>query len=134
MGAGMRLGWLVAPREVMDHLGVLKVDGGTNIFGSYVAAEWIPNNLPSHLVTLREIYHRRKLLMLDALDKHMPPGTTWTDPEGGFFVWVTLPEGIDTLEMLPQRPRDGHRVHARQQLLRRRRRRKPDAALVLVCE
>ncbi|MEZ4665802.1 MAG: PLP-dependent aminotransferase family protein [Thermomicrobiales bacterium] len=102
MGAGMRLGWLVAPKEVIDHLGVLKVDGGTNIFGSYVAAEWIPANLSDHLVTLREIYHRRKLLMLDALEKHMPEGTTWTDPEGGFFVWVTLPEGIDTLELLPR--------------------------------
>ncbi len=101
MGAGMRLGWLVAPKEVMDHLGVLKVDGGTNIFGSYVAAEWIPANLPNHLVTLREVYHRRKLLMLDALEKHMPEGTSWTNPEGGFFVWVTLPDGVDTLEMLP---------------------------------
>ena len=102
MGAGMRLGWLVAPREVLDHLGVLKIDGGTNIFGSYVAAEWIPKNLTDHLVTLREIYHRRKVLMLDALAKHMPDGVTWTDPAGGFFVWVTLPEGIDALEMLPR--------------------------------
>ncbi len=69
MGAGMRLGWLVAPKEVMDHLGVLKVDGGTNIFGSYVAAEWIPANLPDHLVTLREIYHQRKLIMLGCARK-----------------------------------------------------------------
>ncbi len=102
MGAGMRLGWLVAPPEVIGHLGVLKVDGGTNIFGSYVAAEWIPEHLSDHLVELREIYHRRKLLMLDALETYMPEGTTWTDPEGGFFVWVTFPEGIDTLEMLPR--------------------------------
>lgn len=102
MGAGMRLGWLVAPEEVIGHLGVLKVDGGTNIFGSYVAAEWLPKHLPEHLVELREIYGRRKLLMLDALERHMPAGTTWTDPEGGFFVWVTLPEGVDTLELLPR--------------------------------
>jgi 2-aminoadipate transaminase len=102
MGAGMRLGWLVAPEEVIRHLGVLKVDGGTNIFGSYVAAEWIPEHLPDHLIELREIYHRRKLLMRAALEKHMPEGTTWTDPEGGFFVWVTFPEGVDTLEMLPK--------------------------------
>ena len=102
MGAGMRLGWLIAPEDVISHLGVLKVDGGTNVFGSYVAAEWLPKNLPTHLVELREIYHRRKQLMLDALEKHMPEGTTWTDPEGGFFVWVTLPQGIDTLEMLPR--------------------------------
>lgn len=102
MGAGMRLGWLVAPTDVIQHLGVLKVDGGTNIFGSYVAAEWIPANLEEHLVELREIYHRRKLLMLEALARYMPEGTTWTDPEGGFFVWVTLPEGVDTLDMLPK--------------------------------
>jgi 2-aminoadipate transaminase len=102
MGAGMRLGWLVAPEEVIRHLGVLKVDGGTNVFGSYVAAEWIPENFPTHLIELREIYHRRKSLMLDALQQHMPEGTTWTDPEGGFFVWVTFPEGIDTLEMSPR--------------------------------
>ncbi|MCA9859273.1 MAG: PLP-dependent aminotransferase family protein [Thermomicrobiales bacterium] len=102
MGAGMRLGWLVAPKEVIQHLGVLKIDGGTNVFGSYVAAEWIPENLPEHLTTLREIYHRRKVLMIDALGKHMPEGTTWTDPDGGFFVWVTLPEGLDTLELLPR--------------------------------
>jgi 2-aminoadipate transaminase len=102
MGAGMRLGWLVAPTEVIQRLGVLKVDGGTNIFGSYVAAEWLPKHLPDHLIELREIYHRRKLLMLDALERYMPAGTTWTDPEGGFFVWVTLPEGIDALELLPR--------------------------------
>ncbi len=102
MGAGMRLGWLVAPEEVIDHLGVLKVDGGTNIFGSYVAAEWIPEHFSGHLVELREIYGRRKEIMLSALERHMPEGTTWTNPEGGFFVWVTFPEGIDTQELLPR--------------------------------
>lgn len=102
MGAGMRLGWLVAPEDVIGHLGVLKVDGGTNIFGSYVAAEWLPRHFSEHLIELREIYHRRKELMLAALEKHMPAGTTWTDPEGGFFVWVTFPEGIDTQELLPR--------------------------------
>lgn len=102
MGAGMRLGWLVGPKEVIDHLGVLKVDGGTNIFGSYVAAEWIPEHFSEHLVELREIYHRRRDIMLDALEKHMPAGTTWTNPDGGFFIWVTFPEGIDTLELLPR--------------------------------
>ena len=102
MGAGMRLGWLVAPKEVIGRLGVLKVDGGTNIFGSYVAAEWIPEHFSEHLEELREIYHRRKEIMLAALDKHMPAGTTWTNPDGGFFVWVTFPEGIDTQELLPR--------------------------------
>jgi 2-aminoadipate transaminase len=102
MGAGMRLGWLVAPQEVLARLGVLKIDGGSNVFGSYVAAEWLPANLQTHLVSLREVYHRRKLLMLEALEKHMPEGSSWTDPEGGFFVWVTVPEGVDMQELLPR--------------------------------
>lgn len=102
MGAGMRLGWLVAPTEVIQHLGVLKIDGGTNIFGSYVAAEWLPNHLDDHLHDLREIYERRKRLMLQALERFMPAGTSWTDPEGGFFVWVTLPSGLDMQDLLPR--------------------------------
>ena len=102
MGAGMRIGWLVASEEIVRRLSVLKVDGGTNIFGSHVAAEWIPGNLDDHIETLKELYHRRRDLMLAALERHMPEGTTWTTPDGGFFIWVTLPDGIDAARMLPQ--------------------------------
>jgi 2-aminoadipate transaminase len=102
MGAGMRIGWLIAPEEIVSKLSALKVDGGTNIFGSHVAAEWIPGNLDGHIARLKEVYHRRRDLMLAALERHMPEGTTWTTPAGGFFIWVTLPEGIDATRMLPQ--------------------------------
>lgn len=102
MGAGMRLGWLVANEEIVRRLARLKTDGGTSIFGSYVAAEWIPAQLDAHIATLKEIYGRRRDRMLAALAEHMPEGTTWTRPEGGFFVWVTLPEGIDAAKMRPQ--------------------------------
>jgi 2-aminoadipate transaminase len=102
MGAGMRIGWLIAAEEIVTKLSVLKVDGGTNIFGSHVAAEWIPSNLDDHIARLKRVYHRRRDLMLAALERHMPAGTTWTTPEGGFFIWVTLPEGIDAARLLPQ--------------------------------
>jgi 2-aminoadipate transaminase len=102
MGAGMRLGWLVAAPELIARLSVLKIDGGTNVFGAHVAAEWLPRHLEEHVVTLRRVYGRRRDLMLEALANHMPPGTTWTRPDGGFFIWVTLPEGVDTVRMLPQ--------------------------------
>lgn len=102
MGAGMRIGWLVASEEIVRRMSVLKVDGGTNIFGSHVAAEWMPSNLDAHIATLKELYHRRRDLMIAALERHMPEGTSWTTPEGGFFIWVTLPEGIDATSMLPQ--------------------------------
>jgi 2-aminoadipate transaminase len=101
MGAGMRIGWLVGPEPLINKLAQLKFDGGTNIFGSFVASEWIPSYLDEHIDTLKEIYGRRRDLMLEALDENMPAGTTWTTPEGGFFVWLTLPEGIDAGQMLP---------------------------------
>ena len=102
MGPGMRLGWLVGPPGLIRRVSALKVDGGTNVFGAHVAADWLPERLLPHVDRLREVYHRRRNLMLAALERHMPPGTTWTVPDGGFFIWVTLPERIDAQRMLPQ--------------------------------
>ncbi|MGH2561998.1 MAG: PLP-dependent aminotransferase family protein, partial [Thermomicrobiales bacterium] len=101
MGAGMRLGWLVGPEEIITKLSVLKIDGCTNVFGSHVAAEWVPAHLDGHIAHLKETYKRRRDVMLVALERHMPPGTTWTRPDGGFFIWVTLPDGVDATRMLP---------------------------------
>jgi len=102
MGAGMRLGYLVAPPTVITRLSALKIDGGTNVFGAHVAAEWLPRHFETHVEELREIYRQRRDLMLAALDQHMPEGTRWTYPKGGFFIWVTFPDGVDTDRMLPQ--------------------------------
>jgi 2-aminoadipate transaminase len=102
MGPGMRLGWLVGPPELIRRISALKVDGGTNVFGAHVAAEWLPERLLPHVARLRDVYRRRRDLMLAALQRHMPAGTAWTVPQGGFFIWVTLPAGIDTTRMLAQ--------------------------------
>lgn len=99
VGAGVRIGWLVAPAEVITKLAVLKTDGSTNVFGAHVVAEWIPEHLDDHIVQLRGLYQRRRDIMLDSLSRHMPEGTTWTIPDGGFFIWVTLPEGLDATAM-----------------------------------
>lgn len=101
MGAGMRLGWLVAHEEIIRRLARLKIDGGTSIFGSFVAADWIPDHLDDHISKLKGIYGRRRQLMLESLERHMPKGASWTDPEGGFFIWLSLPEAIDTTKMRP---------------------------------
>ncbi len=101
MGAGMRLGWLVAHEEIIRRLARLKIDGGTSIFGSFVAADWIPAHLDEHIAKLKGIYGRRRALMLQALEQHMPAGNSWTHPEGGFFIWLTLPDAVDTVKMRP---------------------------------
>jgi 2-aminoadipate transaminase len=102
VGAGMRLGWLVAPAEVITTISVLKTDGSSNVFGAHVIAEWLPEHLDDHIAQLKSVYSRRRDLMLDALERNMPEGVSWTVPDGGFFLWVTLPDGIDSTAMRGQ--------------------------------
>lgn len=102
LAAGFRIGWAVAPAPLVRRLAALKTDGGTNIFNSYVAAAWLPDNFERHVAELRQIYGTRRDLLLAALEKYMPEGTTWSVPHGGFFVWLTVPEGVNTATMLPQ--------------------------------
>jgi 2-aminoadipate transaminase len=102
VGAGMRLGWLVAPAEVITTISVLKTDGSSNVFGAHVIAEWLPEHLDDHIAQLKSVYSRRRDLMLEALERNMPEGVSWTVPDGGFFLWVTLPDGIDSTAMRGQ--------------------------------
>ena len=102
LAAGFRIGWAVAPASLIRRLAALKTDGGTNIFGSYVAAAWLPDNFERHVDELREIYRGRRDLVLAGLEKYMPEGTTWSVPDGGFFVWVQVPDAINTATLLPQ--------------------------------
>lgn len=100
MAAGIRLGWAVADPETIARFGALKLEGGTSPFASQVAAEWTRNGtLHSHIALLRTHYHRKRDVMLSALDRHMPSGVTWTRPQGGFFIWVTMPETVDSREL-----------------------------------
>ncbi|CAN5671247.1 PLP-dependent aminotransferase family protein [soil metagenome] len=100
MAAGIRLGWTIADQETIRRLIALKLEGGTSPFASQVAAEWTQNGtLQSHVAMLRSHYGRKRDVMLDALDRHMPHGVRWTRPEGGFFIWVTMPERVDSTEL-----------------------------------
>lgn len=101
MAAGLRLGWCIAEEEVISRLAGLKTEGGTSPFAGHVAAEFCSSGtLVEHIADLRSLYLERRDAMLAALEAHMPPGTTWTTPEGGFFVWLTLPEGASVSALL----------------------------------
>ncbi|MAG34884.1 MAG: aminotransferase [Dehalococcoidia bacterium] len=103
LAAGLRLGYVVAPAALVPRLLPLKVDVGTSPFVSRLAAKFADNGrLAAHIEGLRGIYRDRRDAMLAALDEHAPPPTTWTRPEGGFFVWLTLPAGLDSSELLPR--------------------------------
>ncbi|HTJ79221.1 MAG TPA: PLP-dependent aminotransferase family protein [Rariglobus sp.] len=108
---GLRVAWLVAPdREVYEKLVAAKqaADLHTSAFTQRLVWRTVrePGLLNAHIATLCAVYGRRRDVMLDALKRHLPAGCTWTKPDGGLFLWATLPESIDTLELLKAAARE----------------------------
>ena len=98
LAPGLRLGWIVAPPDVISKLVQLKqgADLHTSTFVQMVAYEVARDNfLDEHIKLIRRVYGERRDVMLEALAKNCPPEVTWTRPQGGLFLWVTLPEGMD---------------------------------------
>jgi 2-aminoadipate transaminase len=101
---GVRLGWAAGPSEVIAQLVTAKQnsDQCSGALGQRMLEEYgRGGHLDRQLVHSRALYRRRADLMAQALATHMPEGTTWTTPGGGFFTWVTAPEGIDTVALSP---------------------------------
>jgi 2-aminoadipate transaminase len=99
---GLRVGWMTAPKEIISL--ALAAREASDIHGDRILTRTVyhaaKDFLDDHLIGARAFYRRRRDLMLDALAEHMPPGVTWVEPRGGFFVWVTLPDGLAADEML----------------------------------
>ena len=107
LAAGMRLGVLIADDPFMDVLVRVKqaTDLCTSKLTQHIAARYIKEyGMEEHLKKIREMYHVKRDAMVAALEKYMPKdeGITWTNPEGGLFLWMRLPEEIDTEEMFPR--------------------------------
>lgn len=107
---GLRLGWVVAPPALRDALVVAKQarDLHTSTLDQRAAAAYLGSGaLPGHLDRLRSTYGERLRALLAGLPAAVPEGSTWTGPEGGMFVWLTLPEGHDAAALLPAAVREG---------------------------
>ncbi len=103
LAPGLRLGWIVAPGEVISKLVQLKqgADLHTSTFTQIVAYEVTRDNyLDEHVKLIRNVYRERRDVMLAALDEFFPPEVTWTRPHGGLFLWVTMPKGTDCQRLL----------------------------------
>lgn len=99
LAPGLRLGWIVAPPDVIAKLVQLKqgADLHTSTFVQIVAYEVAKDGfLDEHVKLIRKVYRERRDVMLATLKEYFPPEVTWTHPQGGLFLWVTLPEGMDS--------------------------------------
>ena len=99
---GFRLGWIIGPEELLEQIYICKqaLDLCPPVFDQYMATEFLTSGaLDANLAKTKAEYRRRRDLMVSLLEKYMPEGVKWTYPEGGLFLFLTLPEGIDTIEM-----------------------------------
>ena len=97
---GFRLGWAIAHPDILDKIYVCKqsLDLCPPIFDQYVAAEFLRSGrLDANLQKSIALYKRKRDLLLSQLEEHMPEGVSWTHPEGGLFLFLTMPEGFDSV-------------------------------------
>ena len=99
---GFRLGWIFGPQEVLDKIYVCKqaLDLCPPVLNQYIAAGFMGSGaLDRNLAKSIAYYRDKRDYMLSLLERHMPSGVSWTHPEGGLFLFLTLPEGIDTVQL-----------------------------------
>jgi len=102
LAPGLRLAWIVAPTDVIGKLLQLKqaADLHTSTFNQFVAYEVARDGLlDRHVKLIRQVYRERRDVMLQALKEFFPQEVTWTHPQGGLFLWVTMPQGTDGQEL-----------------------------------
>jgi 2-aminoadipate transaminase len=102
LSPGVRVGWLVAPRPLLAKLILGKQSTdlcSSTLAQHFVAAYFSSTDWRSYVESLCDLYHRRRDVILDALAENLPAQATWTRPHGGLFIWVTLPEYIDTTDL-----------------------------------
>ena len=98
---GFRLGWALAHPDILDKIYVCKqsLDLCPPIFDQYVAAEFLRSGrLDANLSKTMALYRSKRDLLLSLLEKHMPEGVRWTRPEGGLFLFLTMPDGFDAVK------------------------------------
>lgn len=98
---GFRLGWAIAHTDILDKIYVCKqsLDLCPPVFDQYVAAEFLRSgSLDANLVKSIELYKGKRDLLLSLLERYMPQGVRWTHPEGGLFLFLTMPEGFDAVK------------------------------------
>src|SRR6266566_6079878 len=103
LAPGLRLGWLVGSEESIQYCvncGTTQMGGGANPFVAHMVAEYCRSgSLEKHISHLQSLYKIRRDVALEALEQYMPSDVNWTHPNGGFFIWLSLPENVFAQEV-----------------------------------
>lgn len=102
---GLRIAWIMAPTEWMDRMVVAKqgMDLCSPTYTQLIVAEYLRRGLlPKQIEKIRRLYGRKLDVMLEALKKHMPEGLRWSEPKGGLFLWIELPEKMSATDLFPK--------------------------------
>lgn len=104
LSPGLRVGWICASKDVIGRLVLMKqaADLHSSTINQMAICHVAEAMFDDHVATIREVYRGRRDAMLAALTAHMPKGVSWTKPEGGMFVWVTLPDRLNGADLLTQ--------------------------------
>ena len=102
LSPALRMGWVCGPRAVIDKLVLLKqgADLHVSTINQMVTHRAVSEGYEQHLGALRSAYGAKAKTILAALERHMPKGVTWPEPQGGMFIWLRLPEGMDGKTLL----------------------------------
>lgn len=106
---GIRLGWIVAENETMHHLITAKqaTDLHSNIFSQMIVYQYLTKyDIEDHLTMIKETYKNQRDFMIEMIKSHFPAHVRFTEPEGGMFLWITLPDNMSALELFERTMED----------------------------
>ena len=102
---GLRVAWMMLSTDWMERMVAAKqsMDLSSPIFNQLMVAEYLKRGLlPQQVEKIRSLYSKKRGVMINALRRYMPKGVKWTEPEGGLFLWIRLPENVDATALFPK--------------------------------
>jgi 2-aminoadipate transaminase len=107
LAPGVRLGYIVAPKDVANQMVSSKVDVGTNMITPMMVAGFLEENYEEHIEGVRDMLHRKRDVLIASFREHFGPTVEFYEPRGGMLMWFKFPEGVDTKKPLEAAKKQG---------------------------